>query len=74
MEVNNVNPMKVSMIVTEDTIKINIERSRVLPTYLHYLFEYRNIDYTGKTIEFKDCKCRLVKDKEGYKWQEENSL
>lgn len=70
MEVNNVNPQKVRMTVTSDKIKININRDKVLPAYMHYLCEYWGVDCTDRTIEFKDCTCKLVKTKGGYEWAE----
>lgn len=68
MEVNDINPNKVAMKVTEDNIFIDINRDRILPAYLYYLLDYKGIDYRDKTIVFKDCKCKLIREGLTSKW------
>lgn len=68
MEVNDVSPDRVAVKVTEDKIYIKINRNRILPAYLHYLLEYKGIDYSGKTIVFNDCECKLIREGLTSRW------
>lgn len=64
-----VNNPKVKITVTKDSIHVGCQRYLILPAYLHYLFESRNIDYKDKDIHFYDITCRLVRDGVLSRWE-----
>lgn len=67
--INNISPITVAIRVTDDKIYLNINRDKILPAFAHYMFEYRGIDYEGKTLVFKDCECKLVRKGLTSKWE-----
>lgn len=67
--INNVNPDRVRIRVTDDKIYLDIKRNRILPAFAYYLFEYKGIDWENKTLVFKDCECKLIREGVSSRWE-----